>query len=302
MERFFRHPDSLTRQDIEDAVHRDNQEFTSFLSALPANRQAPWWSVPADIWKILLCSKYRSNELLLDVFSLLAYIRSSNTAPYTWHCSQAIPVPKNNGLIGLQGIRLIHLLEPLSKAFYKMLWNRTNHQTYHFATGCVHCRSRLQTILTHRTLHERLAKMKRPFSFSKLDVQNAFPSLSKDSACSYLQSNAQPCDISLFCQRILQARMCIDTQEQETLVLAPGSGTLPGDTFAANLYCAVANPALGSFVNDCHLSSLLKPLTSQLEQETLRGVGTTVYVDDVGHTQVEARNNTMHLLVDCMKR
>jgi hypothetical protein len=108
-------------------------------------------------------------------FELLTCIAQTQTAPYHFHLSQGFELDKANHLKGVDAIRIIHLFCPLSKAFYKAIWQLGPQPTlppcYH---GCSPHRRREGAILTQDNLSYRLTSAGIPHMLGPKDQKNAF--------------------------------------------------------------------------------------------------------------------------------
>ena len=84
----------------------------------------------------------------------LAY-RTSHTLG-TWELAQSAQLEKHNGKPGTLGIRLIMMLDPMGKAYYRRLHTRTQDTKTHFGYGFYTNRRREQAILVHHAVTGRL--------------------------------------------------------------------------------------------------------------------------------------------------
>ena len=58
---------------------------------------------------------------------LYAQIYNTGCTPLIWHRSQGTAIPKYNGKRGVQGSRLVHVLDPIGKAFFFAKKTSTDH-------------------------------------------------------------------------------------------------------------------------------------------------------------------------------
>ena len=108
---------------------------------------------------------------------LLLGIRRRLCPPAAWNTSQAVLLDKKNRKRGPAAKRIINLLDPLGKGYYKQIWRRAPSKTWHFATGFTQGRRREKEILQARVVQHRLKQKGKGYISSSYDVSNAFPSM-----------------------------------------------------------------------------------------------------------------------------
>ena len=273
-------PDTLS-----GAISQDTHRFVTALANTKSFRQCPDWSLPPFLWKQLIL-QHPCDQVSLDLFDLLACVRECAVAPWQWHHSQVSFIPKGNGKPGIPGIRLIHKLDTIGKAYYDVLWSYRDIKYYDFACGYCKFRRREQAILQQRVLQERLCAFKHSFVFTLYDVRNAFPSITHQTLTNYVNAVCPVSDHALLKQRFLQARMTMKLDER-WVTFALGAGTMPGDRIAGSMFAEPYNQIL----NNCFCEA--KHQNNRFLQDVrdpISGVSVdlsaTVYADDVARLEV----------------
>ena len=103
-----------------------------------------------------------------------------------WQVAQTAQLDKSNGKAGPKAVRLINIMCPLGKVFFKRIWETQDRQTYDFSYGYTKNRRREQAILVKHVVSWKLRKKFKEQGNRKCkdynhtttyrDVANAFPS------------------------------------------------------------------------------------------------------------------------------
>ncbi|CAE8639588.1 unnamed protein product [Polarella glacialis] len=229
------------RQQVDD----DFQQLRRNLRKCPGRRAVPQWSLPADVWKyLLLDDRAFEAQIFYDIQDLLYQIRRVEVMPRIWHHSEAALIPKGNDKQGTDSIRIVHKLDPLGRCFVKSLWQRGRHPNPAFSVGAVPRRRREQAILQLRLLLYRFHCLSVSTAFTKFDIRNAFPSAAHTALTDVVVDQSCKQDATLLLQRHMQAVTTITAHSEEELTIALGSGTMQGDSIAAQLFCQVFQQAV----------------------------------------------------------
>ena len=235
--------------DQRAAAWEDLDGLSAALKEGRGRRAVPAWSAPKEAWMLALCDakhlggreggegggrggERRCDRLREAVVTVLAATRKKVRPPLAWNVSQAVLLSKKNGKKGPAAKRLIHLLDPLGKAYFKQLWRRKPPRTWHFAAGFTKHRRREQGIVQARVVQYRLTKRGRGFISSSYDVANAFPSISHSELDRVIEDKygAEPGpDAELLKARCRQAYMHIRTEDGGEILGALGTGGMQGD-------------------------------------------------------------------------
>ncbi|CAE8634422.1 unnamed protein product [Polarella glacialis] len=265
-------------QRIEQAVNDyDNMIFK--LRKAKSRKQSPPWSVPSEIWQLLLFNE--ESQIAMDLQSLCHHIRATASTPRVWHHSMTAPIPKYNGKAGPASMRLINELDPIGRAWHAALWMNATPRRFYFAHAAKDHR-REQAILQQRLLGWRLAAAGLNFVMTKFDIANAFPSPTFQALDEMVNRHLQPVEAALMRQRYHNGAMTIHTQDDTNVQLAIGSGVLQGDSTAAEQFTAVFNPTVASYIAQLSEEDITANL---LLQDELTGdqvdPSTTTYADDL---------------------
>ena len=103
---------------------------------------------------------------------LHAQIYKTGCTPLIWHRSQGTAIPKYNGKKGVQGSRLVHVLDPIGKAFFAKKHQQTTLTDND--TGFAANRRREFAILCQNCTNFKLTRAKRNFVNNNHDCTNAF--------------------------------------------------------------------------------------------------------------------------------
>ena len=276
-------------------------------------RTPPQWSFPAVVWRMLLepgrgmrCARLGvgaekpaiSNTNVSKGFLMLhASMQASWQSPACWHRSSAFTVAKKSAKPGPSGLRLLHTLESLGKAYYAQVWKRVP-KTYlrHYATGYMASRRREQAILQQSLLRHRLRQGRVSHFTAFYDLANAFASASHQRALEPFIHDAAlpPAECAHLRQRLYLAQMQLPCADG-VLQCRIGSGTLPGDTIAGPWFLAAYHPCLDAYLQ----TSPQLAITAVFPDELQRGlelmlpgrhvpaqldVSLSSYADDVART------------------
>ena len=165
---------------------------------------------------------------------LHTHIRRTGQTPLVWHKSRGVAIGKHNGKKGAKGSRLIHVLDPMGKAFFTK-----KHKPTKFTdndTGFAPHRRREYAILCQNCTNFKLTRAKRNFINNNHDCTNAF-------CCTQLADCDKICetqlfegdeDIALGKQRHNHSSSVVQAQEDKydphhPLFIRPKQGNLQGD-------------------------------------------------------------------------
>ena len=226
----------------------------------------PPWSFPAAVWRMLLepdkgtrcrqngvrnCQVPLPSPNVSSGFLMLhASMQASRASPRCWHKTGAFTIAKRNGKTGPAGLRLLHSLESLGKAYYAQVWKRVP-ATYkrHYAAGYLAHRRREQAILQQSLLRHRLQQGRVSHFTAFYDLANAFACASHQRTLApFLASTQLPsAECAHLRQRLQMAQMVLPCADG-ALHCSIGSGTLPGDTIAGPWFLAAYHPRLDSYL------------------------------------------------------
>ena len=221
------------------------------------------------------------------VFACLCAARRTNKSPRLWNVSQTFQLDKMNNKKGCAAIRLVHLLDPVGKGFFKGLWDRHLPTNWDFAYGFSKGKRRETAIVHQRSLRHSLKSRGCSVHTGFYDVANAFPSPSHEAIDCMLRTMCPAADVALLQNRYRDALMSVTCAEGHRLVLSVGSGTLQGDAAAPEQFAELYNPVIQEWQCDTSrpdhqsLVTAVYPLTGEIVR-----VDVSCYADDVARTCV----------------
>ena len=270
-------------QAMKLAAH-DLNGILQFIKSRKCGKQVPEWSTPLDYWRFLLTDPGYVPQMRLLLFQLCFAIRCSGRFPWVWNYSSTAQIPKYNNKSGIPGTRIIHKLDPIGKAFIAHIWSSCDLSKFNFAFACVKHRCREQALLQQSILHQKLRQGKASYLFTKFDVRNAFPSLDRNELVKHINACALEQNKNFLIQRVSQARMQLCVSQHSPCFYALGSGVMPGDSIAGDLFGQLYNSSLfNAFQELCAGSTW--PLTAK---DPLSGqivdISATTFADDLAKT------------------
>ena len=156
-----------------------------------------------------------------------------------WHASQACSLPKTttNPALPPDSQRTVHTLCPFGKAFYSALWHKCQHtQAPNFSHGYRRHRRRETANAQHQVLRYRFRQLHFFNGLASWDMKNAFLCpLHVELDKLIKPRTTRHGDVALLRQRYRNATTTCKAIDGDIL-LAIGSGALPGDKIAADLF------------------------------------------------------------------
>ena len=217
---------------------------------MPRDRATPSGALPIELWSIILQPPDRAmlppGHLLMPQ---LERLQEMGQNPAEWCVGHGCAVPKPGGEPTPAGMRVINLLDPMGKAFFKATLDahadqRAEHQ-YGYARRC----SRRDAILQITTLLERLYKGRLCTAANLYDLTKAFDMISSHSVVRDLRNN-QPfheCSLAMLedMQGRLRIRMPLATGGSFCVLLK--DGVLQGGGTGPRLFRRVYDKVVGDW-------------------------------------------------------
>lgn len=259
--------------DTVDEAKRDYDDILSGLRGPSLRRAVLGWSLPVDLWRMLAwtwrlrrgvrlphCIGHRGLPSAPSfgrmLFRLLVLVRALEVVPSCWNVAQSVFLPKPGGVSTCRDLRVIALLDPLGKLFFKSLWLRgTGRQLADrpWASGYAVGRCREHAILQHRAFAHRLRAARRPHASIYFDMRNAFWSFKHERICEQIVARCRRQDVTLLQDRVRTFRLWVtgdeDAAEPGALLLLR-SGVPPADSWASELFASIYNEAVDKFMED----------------------------------------------------
>ena len=256
--------DPVWRSQMQQLAAEDLRAVATQVWHAKTRKAVPCWTIPNEVWRMLLYPNYnlararhglghksaclQTPHLQNALQQLFVHIRCSESAPLEWHCSQGTQLDKRNGKPLCQGIRVINVLDPMGKHFYRTLWRRgTSQAARDYACGYVRHKSREEAILQQICLGHRLRAAGVGHATLYKDVANAFYSPLHDQLDLAVAKTMRPQDQVLLKQRHKAA--CIHLQAADgPILLSVGSGALQGDSIASDLFMEQYHPLVDEWL------------------------------------------------------
>ena len=274
-------------------------------------KAVPPWSVPAEIWRLLLFPHwhlrpprhgvgYKQSRAPTFHFygrlqQLLTQVRMFNHAPTAWQTSMGYKIDKGNRKTGCAALRVVNSLDPLGKAFFAQAWQRGQPQSArHYASGYRQGKSRIEAIVQQHVVGYRLRQSKCSYNKCFFDVANAFYSATHDNIDIAVSECIQPEDFDLVKQRYRDTAVCIEARDGWACV-RPQSGALQGDTCASDLFLEVYHPQIDTWNARSPQILVTDPITRRMVDVSL-----ATYADDVSKIIVCEDANDLEAQVDVL--
>ncbi|CAE8657128.1 unnamed protein product [Polarella glacialis] len=162
----------------EECPELDMVAVIDALKAAKPYREVPRWSATREAWLASFGrGPDRSDNPFVHFFRVfLAMMYRQQQQPQIWSISETALLPKRNGKQGCAGFRVLHLLDPIGKAYNRRLWR--SHTARHSANslGFVANRRREQVVVQIQCLMWKLRRVGYSAVAALFDVANAFPS------------------------------------------------------------------------------------------------------------------------------
>ena len=195
-----------------------------------------------------------TNPYTRNTFAQLhEHIYRTGCTPLVWHRSQGVAIGKFNGKKGAQGSRLVHVLDPIGKAFFTKKHKMTTLTDND--TGFAANRRRELAILCQNCTNFKLTRARRNFVNNNHDCTNAFCCTGHedcDKICeSHLFEGTE--DIHLGKQRHQWASCQVQAREDyhdptNPLFIRPQQGNLQGDTQAVKTFPIAFNEPVSLWI------------------------------------------------------
>eukprot|EP00971_Amphidinium_carterae_P061491 1217141-Amphidinium_carterae.1 len=273
-------------QELNDHAQLDLRLFRQHLRLQHADRAVPQWSVAKEAWQLCLPPTQSSDDLTnlsVTFCKLLRACRLKHRGPLLWYRSQCVQLPKENGKRGCEGIRLIHLLDPVGRAWYAGLMSKIRAPVYPWACGFMKHRRREQAIQQQACLLWRAAQQHSSTMTVFYDVANAFPSPHHHKLDQYIRQYAENSDAPHLMARRHLGVMEVTGHDAERLHFNVGSGSLQGDTMGPKEFTLAYNEVLSTWMETTSRHSRNLCVQDPVTSETL-DASMTAFADDVART------------------
>eukprot|EP00930_Biecheleria_cincta_P012046 TRINITY_DN11535_c0_g1_i1.p1 TRINITY_DN11535_c0_g1~~TRINITY_DN11535_c0_g1_i1.p1 ORF type:complete len:366 (+),score=39.46 TRINITY_DN11535_c0_g1_i1:1391-2488(+) len=195
----------------------------------------PPWGLPQCIWRAVFDHPGAFTRLILQFFVI---IRQSGLLPLQWLVSLGIPIWKQNAKQGPAAFRVIHLLDALSKAWFRSLWSRRIPTPAPMVFGAFAKHRREEVAIINHALQFRWAKAGLCFAAALFDQANAFNSIRWSVLERPLHRTPPRADLHFLQVRNRRILCLMGSPETDAFIFAANSGTRQGDTPAAQEFAS----------------------------------------------------------------
>eukprot|EP00930_Biecheleria_cincta_P105118 TRINITY_DN9766_c1_g1_i2.p1 TRINITY_DN9766_c1_g1~~TRINITY_DN9766_c1_g1_i2.p1 ORF type:complete len:1323 (-),score=80.85 TRINITY_DN9766_c1_g1_i2:275-4243(-) len=270
----------------------DLQRLKKGLRKGKTGKAVPVWSLPLEIWRLLIIGKSGCMPALHAervLWLLFRCLRLSAQCPAKWNVSYGFGIPKWNGKPGCAGYRLLHLLDPFGKAWSGELALQSESKPFDWTFAFRPHRRREQPIAQQRILQHRFTAAGFSWCFSKWDTTNAFGSISKPALQATIHEKGLDFDDEILLNdRLWRSFIIIESPEQQRALFLEGSGCRQGDVGSPRLFDDSHARKLSSWHDDQYKYSCLlevpAPVLEDMYFDRLTYLGIMVFADDTARS------------------
>jgi len=255
---------------IRKLVLQDLRAIKTSIKHAKCRRTVPSNALPNEVWRLLLCELLPCNQQTSgigydtsivtlrpfhEIFChVLVLARVTGCPPVQWHCSQAFSLYKkdpNDVEVLFDAQRTIHSLDPIGKAYFRNIYNKSNIPVVQpFEYAYVPGRRRETAIKQQLILQHRLSAQGLSSEGVSYDMKNAFASIKFEAIDNTFMGRVCPEDEHIFQQRYKCTSM--KTKSGNTSAhFAIGSGSMPGDKIAADIFRNVFQEPMIKWTQAC---------------------------------------------------
>ncbi|OLQ01864.1 hypothetical protein AK812_SmicGene15364 [Symbiodinium microadriaticum] len=242
---------------------------------MPRDRATPRGSLPIELWSLIM-----QGQTGLMIMPYLELFQAMGINPSLWCEGHGCPIPKPGGDPTPNGMRVINLLDPLGKAFYKAAFQShadtsACHQ-YGYSAKC----SRRDAILQVTTLLQRLRMARMCTAANLYDLTKAFDMLSSQSVLQDLQQHQPFCPTIVAMLEDMQQRLLIHLPLSSggSLHVHVRDGVLQGGGTGPRLFRRVYDTVVGDWQQRTTPEACL---TRVSYEDSVLDLSTSAYADDL---------------------
>ena len=228
--------DTQCQEDLEGV--RQRLRATSALTAVPP------WSAPRLFWTFLLGAKSQHpSQPFCALFRQLCFlIRSTRSVPQQWLTAMAALLPKYNGKVGCNSIRLVHVLDDIGKSFFAYIWRKAHHTYDDHSLGFVPHRRREEAQVVVQVAVWRRHQVEYSSISLYRDLANVFPSMDRTRLDNAVLRDIQGSDAELLIQRHSASLIIFSAKPDHWLCVQPMVGDAQGDSCAPQKFIQSFDP------------------------------------------------------------
>ena len=233
-------------------VRRGREALLKAAQTQARGRATPQGSLPAELWQLLLqarplCHVSVSSipEICMGFFEGMQRVGCN---PQGWCDGEGCPLPKPGGVCGPNGQRIINLLDPASKLFYKALMQFVPDQPADHQYGYAPSRSRRDAILHVEAWLDRLRANGLSSAATLFDLTKAFDTLALGCIENLLRTEPMPVSVrELLLDLHRRLRISLKQNAGATLQMKLESGVLQGGGTGPRIFRMVYDACITSW-------------------------------------------------------
>ena len=225
----------------------DGDRVAGMFRGLGFRRSVPRGSALKETWQILMEASVLFRVLMLYMWDRF---HEEGVLPREWQVAEGAQLGKSNGKRGCAGVRLINVLDPGGKIFFKYLWGDARPPRYAYTYGFRKGRRREQAILILHCIRWKLRQMGLSHTTTLHDVANAFPSPEHSDLHAMVDVCAREGDEELLKARCSDTVMVIGGHGGQEIAVRPGCGGLQGDTSMPPMFSATYDPGIDVWIRE----------------------------------------------------
>ena len=244
-------------------------------------RATPQGALPAELWQLVMqkrCVGPRSFNLVPDLcMKAFEQFQLRGYNPQCWCDGQGCPLPKPGGASGPDGQRIINLLDPGGKMFYKALLEFVPDVPAPYQYGYAPRRSRREAILQVEAWLDRLRANKFSTATTLFDLTKAFDTLALQSIEEEVTNSNMPDSVrALLLDLHRRLRIGLTLVDGDKLMLKLESGVLQGGGTGPRLFRMAYDSCIACWQHETH--EFAQPVEYL---GCLHSVGVAAYADDL---------------------
>lgn len=246
-------------------------------------RATPTGALPVELWSLLLQGKdaLRPGLTMMPMFEAM---QRSGANFAEWCIGYGCPIPKPGGDPTPNGQRVINLLDPLGKVFYKAALDSQPDPPHSHQYGYSAGRSRRDAILQLSTLLERLKRANICTSTNLYDLTKAFDMLCKDSVLADVQQDQllHPTFKALLADLQQRLHIRLPLHGSQNMQVKLGAGVLQGGGTGPRLFRRVYDRIISGWKENTIPTT---DYTTVFYNGGLHDIATAAYADDLARVE-----------------
>ena len=289
-----RRREEASRDEVERVREESREDFERVRRAAYGARSmrvVPRWSVPMDIWKLTLWGdegkkkeeRVRcSQEMCERTLDMCACIKLAQATPVQWNASLGAQLNKRNGKPLWGGIRTVHLLDGIGKAWHWAMWQKKDGAYQANSYGFIPHRRREGAVLVVRVACWALWRLGVSAVCVFYDLSNAFSSIKQELLDEVVWDKAAREDGAILVQRHRCALAVLPSAVDDWQAVVPGQGDFPGDRSAPQKFILSIDGRMAKSMDDNKTGLDFFALTFEHPGTKERySAGCATYADDI---------------------